>query len=392
MKKILFILSLGFVLIASVAADQEGESWSRLYRRISDIKQKYAIMQNITPLDDRSLEPFLVSSLDELVYGELSQYRTNKSTYADWELLTRAIIQELGDIKAQSAAVTIWDVAETTEAALLKAEALIALGNIRATVYAPEIAIILRNLNYNSREDRADAEIEAYATIVALEKMREDVGFEYVFDASVGWYGDRVTNHASEALGNMSDEPVALLIGIIKSNTNYRYKRFALDKALSLDASSSEKTSAAVTALAEGLKYAESDYDLLLQLSKLRVDAITVLITLGEASPELPDLLDRAINEGDLDEKLIAIQALGSDGSDEAATVLARRLTEFNDRKSSGMAINNDELLLLKQIMFALGESGNQIGIQPMREMAFVGYTPALLRQADEAMAKIGGN
>ena len=150
MKKILLIISLGFVVAATATAGQEGESWARLYRRIPDLKQKYSIMQNITVLDDRSLEPFLLNSLNDLVYGELSQYRTNKSTFNDWELLTRSIIMELGDIKAQSAASTIWDVVKTTEVPLLKAESLIALGNIRAMDYAPDIAMMLRNLNFNT--------------------------------------------------------------------------------------------------------------------------------------------------------------------------------------------------------------------------------------------------
>jgi len=392
MKKILLIISLGFVVVTTATAGQEGESWARLYRRIPDLKQKYSIMQNITALDDRSLEPFLLSSLNDLVYGELSQYRTNKSTFPDWELLTRSIIKELGDIKAQSATSTIWDVVKTAEVPLLKAESLIALGNIRAMDYAPDIAMMLRNLNFNTGNDRDAAEIEAYACVLALEKMKSEVGFEQVFDASVGWYSDRVTDLASQALPSMSDDPVAQLVTIIKGNPDYKYKRYALNTALSLDVTSAEKTSAAVAALSEGLKYSENDYELNLQLVKLRTDAISAMINIGEATPESPRLLNKAIDEGEIDEKLIAIQALGVDGSDEAATILADRLARFNDRQASGISINNEELLLVRQLMFALGESGNQIGIQSLKEMSFVGYTPAILRQADEAMAKIGGN
>ncbi len=392
MKKILLIISFGAVLIASAAGGQEGESWARLYRRIPDLKQKYSIMQNITALDDRSLEPFLLISLNELVYGELSQYRTDKSTFSDWELLTRSIIKELGDIKAQSAVTTIWDIVKTAEVPLLKAESLIALGNIRAMSYAPEIATMLRNLNFNTSNDRDSAEIIAYAAVTALGKMKDDVGFEPVFDASIGWYSDRVSDLAAQELKTLSENPVEQLVGIIKGNPDYKYKRYALKTALSLDVSDSEKTSASVAALSEGLKYSENDYELNLQLTKLRIDAITSLITLGAATPESPRLLDKAIKEGNIDEKLIAIQALGSDGSDEAATVLARRLSDFNERQASGLSLDNEELLLVKQLMFAMGESGNQIGIQPLKEMSFVGFTPAILRQADEAMAKIGGN
>jgi len=391
MKKLLLIISLGFIVIASVSAGQEGESWARLYRRIPDLKQKYSIMQTIAVLDDRSLEPFLLTSLNDLIYGNLSQYRTNKSTYSDWEILTRTIIKELGDVKAQSAADTIWDVVKSAQQPLLKAEALIALGNIRATSYESDITLILRNLNFNTNSDRNAAEIEAYAAIVALEKMKAEVGFEQVFDASVGWYSDRVSDLATQALSIMSDTPVELLSGIILKDPDYKKKRQALNTALSLEAQDSQKISSAVVALSEGLKYSETDYNLKQQLAKLRIDAITALITLGGSSPDSPGLLDKAIDEGEIDEKLIAMQALGSDGSDEAASLLAARLQHFNERQASGLATNNEELLLVRQLMFALGESGNQIGIQPLKEMSFVGYTPAILRQANQALAKIGG-
>ena len=392
MRKLLLIIGLAGVLVASVTADQEGESWARLYRRMPEIKQKYAVMQNIIPLDDRSLEPFLVLSLDELVYGELSHNRTDKMTYDDWEMLTRTIIGELGDIKGLSGAPAIWDVVGTAEVPLLKAEGLIALGNIRALEFAPEIALLLRNLNFNVREDRDAAEIEAYAAIVAMEKMKADIGYEPLFFASIGWYQNRVTDYAEEALLSISDDPTPMMIEIMEHASDYSHKRLALEVALKSDASASGKGTAAVSALAEGLKYAENDFERRRELANLRIDAITALITLGESAPESPLLLDNAIDEGEMDEKLIAIQALGSDGSDGATEILARRLSEFNERQASGLAPDQEEIIIVRQLIYALGESGSQIGIQALKEMSFAGYTPAILRQADEALAKIGGN
>jgi hypothetical protein len=54
--------------------------------------------------------------------------------------------------------------------------------------------------------------------------------------------------------------------------------------------------------------------------------------------------------------------------------------------------VNQEERILVKQLIYALGESGNVIGIQPVKEMSLVGYTPAVLRLADEAMVKINSN
>lgn len=392
MKKILLIFILGALVMASAAADQEGESWSRLYRRMPDIKQKYMIMQNIMPLDDASLEPFLVSSLEDLVYGDLSQYRSNRNTYDDWEILTRSIIGELGDLKAVSGAAVIWDVVETAEVPLLKAEALIALGNIRAMRYAPDIAVILRNLNFNTRSDRNAAELEAYGAVAALDKLKVAEGFEPLFYASIGWYQDRVTAYAAEALRSVSDDPIPSFTDVLVLAADYSVKRKALDMALETDSPANSKISIVVSALSEGLKYSENDYERRRQLANLRMDAITAMITLDQSTPELPRLLDKAITEGEVDEQLIAIQALGVDGSDAAAEILARRLSEYNERQASGLAVNQEEIILVRQLIFAIGESGNILGNQPLKEMSFVGYTPALLRLANEAMAKINGN
>jgi len=392
MKKLLSLAILLGMLSAYAGADQSGESWSRLYRRMPDIKQKYSIIQNIAPLDDRTLEPFLLSSLNQLVYGDLAAYRTDRAAYDDWEILTRALVHELGDIKAQSAGAVIWDVVRSAETPLLKAEGLIALGMIRASEYAPEIALILRNLNFNTRTDRDNAEIEAYGAVISLEKLKDQAGFEPLFYAAVGWYQDRVTEAAENALLSLNDDPTPQLILVMKSTANYTEKRQALALGMKSNAPAASKVSLAAECLREGLKYAETDYQKNRDLENLRIEAINALITLDSASPDSPALINKAIDRGRTDEKLIAIQALSVDGGDIAVEFLAGRLSSFNLRQSSGLALNREELILIRQLVFALGEARNPLGLESLQEMAFVDYTPAILRQADEAIAKINGN
>lgn len=388
-KKIITLAGVSVLLTLSAFSTESGETWSRIYRRVTDLEQKFAIMQNIAPLDDKSLEPFLTSSLEDLVYGDLSQYRRTPATYDDWEVLTRLIVKELGDIKAQDASTVIWDVVRTAEVPLLKAEALISLGEIRAVEYAPEIATILRNLNFNTRQDNQAAEIEAYGAVTALDKMKDPSGLEPLFYAAVGWYSDRITTYAGEAVLGLSDDPASMLMPVLMDAQDYAQKRQAFALAMNSDSPRESKTDAAVVALKEGLKYAETDPSRIRQLANLRSDAITNLISLQASHPDAPPLLDQAIDEGDMDEALIAIQALGVDGSSEAAGILARRLSKFNERQEAGLAVNQDETLLLRQLIFALGEAGDEVGLQPLTEMAYVGYTPALVRQAEEAIKKI---
>ncbi|MDT8299377.1 MAG: hypothetical protein RQ801_13815, partial [Spirochaetaceae bacterium] len=62
MKKIITLAGFSVLLTLSAFSEESGETWSRTYRRVTDLEQKFAIMQNIAPLDDKSLEPFLTSS------------------------------------------------------------------------------------------------------------------------------------------------------------------------------------------------------------------------------------------------------------------------------------------------------------------------------------------
>ncbi len=388
-KKLLTIIALGALLAANLGADQAGQSWARLYRRLEDLKQKNEILQNITPLDDRSLEPFFLESLNDLVYGDLSKYRESRNTYDDWELLTRTIVKELGDIKGQTAAETVWEVARTAEVPLLKSESLIALGQMRALEYAEPIATMLRNINFNTRSDKDAAEIEAYGAVVALDKLKDSVGFESLFYASIGWYSDRVTDLADEAALTVSGNPVPALDAILLKAEDYRDKRAALNMALRSDASEADKAGIASTALAEGLKYSESDYTLVRQLANLRSDAVRGMIEYGVSDGETAGLLNEAVDEGDMDEKLISLQALGMAGTDEAVTFLADRLSYYNDRQISGLGLNNEELTIVKQLIYALGISGNEIALDPLSQMSYLDYTPALIRESKEAIDRI---
>ena len=304
-------------------ASQVGESLSRLYRRLQSIEQKYTVMLDLVALDDRSLEPFYVRSLNELVYGDLTHYRANKSTFDQWEALTRTIVMELGDIKGQSASIPIWQLARTAESSMLKAESLIALGRMNAQEYAPKISTMLQVLNLNQRPDKEAAEIEAYGAVTALGRMKADDGLEPVFYASIGWYQDRVTELADKFLLTSFKDPVPALIAIIEDAQEYPVKRKALEVVFRTEAPVEEKVKAPLIALQLGLHSNETDKALKIEQAKLRMDAITAYITLDTSHPSMPVLLNDSIDEGVLDEKLIAIQALGTDGSISAVEKLS---------------------------------------------------------------------
>lgn len=390
LKQILLILL--FSAAASLSAVSNAASLARLYKVIPVLEVKYSLMQELTILNDRSLEPFYTEALDELVYGELARYRIDKSTRAMWVEITRLVVEELGEIKGQNIAEPLWDLARTAESSLLKSDSLAVLGRIQATEYADSIAESLQVLNLNDRPDKDNAEIEAYGAIVALSRLQGPKGFEALFYASFGWYRDNTIKLADRIILTSFKEPIPLLTDIIKAAEYNPPKTIALKTALRVDAPNTEKLKAVVAALEEGLYRSGSDKSYKNELADLRLSAIEAYIDIGESYPGVPKLLEQSIDEGDITEKLSAIKALGTDGSSEAVAELSHMLTAYSDRQNNGVTLSNDEDLIVRQLAFSLGEANSSEGLPALEWAAVSDYTPALQSQINQIIKKIQGN
>lgn len=377
------------VLIGQVGAGDRSEVWKRMYNRAFTIEQQYAIMQNIVAMDD----PSLIDVLDSALADQISSLEDNlnRTEMAQKEELMRLIVNELSSLKAEESAGTIFTLYNTVDNHILKADCLVALGNIRAIDLVPQISTILRNLNFNTSDNVQVAEILAYASIISLERMRDINGFEQVFYASQGWYTRRVKERAAEALASISSDPTEPILDIMGgAYSDYRTKLIALQVQNASEAPLENKSKAAVLALSEGLRYSANDKTEGDQLSKLRQEAMIALINNGYKDPEIvPNLsktYDRAI---DISERLIAIQALGSNGSNEAIAFMSDIMTEFNDRQLSGIAADQTELIYIRQFISSLGYSGNVNAKPVLLEVQFSDYTPAIVRLAKEAISNL---
>lgn len=388
-SRIILLLTL-FSLPFSLFAGDQSEVWTRLYRRAISFEQKEMILNNIVKLDDRAFEPVLIEALEEM-NGDLQKFRGDVVLMMQWIKMTRMIVKELGELKSLDAEDQIFFVATHTDDSLLVADALIALGNIRSVKYAPEVATILRNLNFNTQQiNRDNAEIEAYGAVMALQKMREPIGFEPVFYSYIGWYSKRTKNLAGEALKYITEDPTEPILAIVKE-ADYDVKKTALFVEKESSAPADNKNKIAVLALEEGLKYQTADKIEQDELSKLRIEAMKVLIENkandDAASPFLSEIIKR---DYDVNETLYSLYALGVIGSDKAVDILSTRLALFNKRQQEGIAASQKELGYIKQIIKSIGMSGNKSGSGVLAEVQFSDYTPAINRLARESAAQLG--
>ncbi|MDC7241146.1 MAG: hypothetical protein PQJ50_12390 [Spirochaetales bacterium] len=366
------------------------EVWSRLYRRSSSLEQKEMVLENIVRLNDRAVEPVLIEAIDEMIANQ-EKFRGDRALMLKWVEMTDMIVKALGSMKSRDAEDQVWFVVNhPADNSLLKANALIALGEMRATTYASDISTMLRNLNFNTQQsNRESAEIEAYACVLALQKMRQPVGFEPVFYAATGWYSRRTKDLAVEALKTIADDPTEQILGIMV-NADYSTKRTALAVENNSNAPLENKNSVAVTALEEGLKYQTNDRSEQDDLSKLRIDAIKSLIQneakTDDAVPLLKTTIDRA---SDFNETIYAYYALGVIASDAAVDVLSEKLIMYNERQASGLNASQAQLDYIRQIINSIGMSGNSRGMSALTEVQFSNYTPAINRLAKQAMEKL---
>ena len=372
-------------------AGDQAEVWSRLYRRAISTEQKEMILKNIVQMDDRAFEPVLMEALEEM-NGNQEKFRGDIALMIKWVDMTRLIVQELGELKTLDAEDQIFFVATHTDDPLLIADALVALGNIRSVKYAPDIATILRNLNFNTqKENRDNAEIQAYGAVMALQKMREPVGFEPVFYSYIGWYSKRTKNLAGEALKYITEDPTEPVMNIMEE-ADYDVKKTALMVEKDSSAPAENKNRVAILGLEEGLKYQTADRIEQDELSKLRIEAIKILIeSESKDEPAVPFLKEIFRRNHDANESLYALYALGVIGSDSALEVLTDNLAKFNQRQQDGLKATREELEFIKQIIKSIGMSGNQLGMGVLTEVQFSDYTPAINRLAKEAINALGG-
>ncbi len=361
------------------------EVWSRLYKQGDNMSYKEAAIRSMVLTDDPRVAPVLVDALIEM-NGLQQNYLSNSYLRTQWASIATILVRALGKYKANEAQDALWFVVVNPAMnSVLRADALMALGDIRARAYAPQIAMVLRNLNFNSQPENTDgAEIEAYGAVYALQRLQEPVGFEPTFYAATGWYSKRTRDFAMASLPALLQDPSDELIRIMKAG-DYSFKLAPLKVGLRLLSTPEAKNKLALAALQEGLFYRPTDKVNQDRLSKLRQNAIVAMIDNRikdeEAVPFLADAVKRDFNSTEV---LYAYKALGYLGNQEAVDFLIERLNYYSNRQASGIAMGHSQLSYVKQIIHAMGLAGDPRAIMALTVVEFSDFTPSIIRLAQE--------
>ncbi len=370
--------------------------WTRIYRSAETLERRHEVALAMVEQDEPLLAPLFVEALSWLVADERSHTALTKRQ--PYNRMLTLVITELGELRAVEAAPVVMQVVEFTEDDVVRAAAVAALGRMGAQEVAPDLAVLLRNLNFESagrqgaREQRQLKERLARETVVALGRLRQVVGFEQAFFASIGWYSrdSGVAKQAQLAMNKMVSDPSPLFEDMIRSNADFDVKLAALEAQDNSPAPDAGKVTAAVAALEQGLIHQPSNSTEEVTLSRLRNRAAEMIINYGEGDELAIADLKRAIYiDYDINERLAEITALRVIGTDAAITVLTEYLRYQNQRQLEG--IGPRDYRTIRATLRALGESGSQIGGEAITMVEFSGWTPAVEQAAAEALQMLDG-
>lgn len=387
MRKALLMAVAMAALPLALAANERVRVYAFILGQADTIAQKHAAASALAELGDESAAPRLADLLDELVAARSAIRRGSETE--DYERLTRVVVKALGDWRYANAAPSIYRVVEDSADPLSRAEALIALGSMRAAEYAGRIALLLRNLTMSPPADRDGAEKVAYGAVLALERMRSPVGFSPLFSASEGWYSRRVKEQAERSLEVVLPDPSAEIKAMMAVDLSPRIIK-SLALAMRSQASVESKREIASLALARGIAMSPGrDRPEQVSLAALRVEAMNALVSLSDKSGANAAALAEAYRIGPTDERLVALRALGVNGSPEAAQALSAIILALNNDMSAGLVNQTQNSLMLAALQNAAANKQKSLAAALILVQNNPKLSSAITRQAGQSLREI---
>ena len=309
--------------------------------------------------------------------------------------LAQALAALVGEEKYSTAAPDLWRAVGAFSAPLVKAEAMISLGKLRATEFLDPVIRVLSDLNAAPPRGKEEADSKgqiARGAIIALEKFRDTSGYLPVFIMSVGTYPERIKELARATLPIILEDPSTLLTEQVIKSSSYAppVKFVALQTIENANAPDASKATAAVAALSEGWRATTNDVRQRGQIAEMRKTCIDMIRRYGPRDSAVYPLLERSYKEGlDDKEKLDSIQALGTLASEDSAKLLNSFLMILVSKMQSG-ALSRTDNDLIRAIIPAMGSAGSASSRAPLRALiAMDAATNAVKNLANDALAKL---
>lgn len=316
-----------------LVADESADVYRLLYTQAETQRQKYIAIKVMVDMNDPVLATVLAGSLKDMLVADTSKFASQDQDYYSKALILAC--QGLGNFLYDDAQDDLMFLVRNGKEPQVRAEAMIALGKMKALAYVGDIAGILRDLNANASANKDSAEILANGAILALGKMGDVRGWTEVFYASQGWYSNRIRYTAEEILAAMVNDPSPAVSDIV-AKESVKLKILALRYETRSKAGRDNRIAVYLAALRQGLSAAATASSDAALAKSLRTAAVEGLVSQAEASPESLGLYKQFWPVGDTDERLLILSACGMNKSDDCAALFTSIINELNLKKAGG--------------------------------------------------------
>ena len=380
------LLAAAFICFAST---EEVDVYAFLYRNAATNSAQLDILQHMAEARLIGAGEFYAQALRRLVaeYGNIRD-ATERNAADEQAMILSAL---LGAERYTQAAPDLLQVAERFVNPLVRAEALMALGRIRAVDYLPQVIRILDSMNAGAPGgDNLYGERVAFGAIISLEKYGNSQGYLPVFASSTGWYSRRIRDQATRSLPLISRNPTPFMLQVIRGpGHSLATKLSALETIEASQVENNDKSRVAVAALSEGWRINVSNTQDRTRLANMRKLAIDMINRYRSDDEAIYPLLEQSYRQGvDTQEKLAAITAIASQRTDEAARSLSGFLTDLNTRSARGVTTREDEQMV-RAIIPALGHTGRPAARAALTSVAGANWTNAVVTLARNALREL---
>jgi len=388
MKRIITFFVIFTIILGALNAQGQGtDYYTQRFNDLPTMQGKFGIVKDA--VKDKAATPeFLLDVLKYLVsvYKNVRGGPENKTA----DEMARYVSSRIGDAQYKAAGPSLWQGANDFSDPTARAEALIAMGKVKATEFLPHVIKLLNDTTTAGKGTKGDQETIALGAIKALEEYGDISGYIPVYFASMGWYSDKVRSTAKDVLTKLSNNPTEPLLTILKTPSyDFPQKYTALQSLQASNASPQQKSQGAVAALADAIRAGSKSIGQSSTLGGIRKLAMDMIRAYGSDDDAVYPLLDNCYRRGmNPEEQVFAIATLSALRSDEAVRRLSNYIYDLNDNLYWGTITKNDERMA-RSIIPALGNTGNAKAKDALRSILQNDWVPDIHKLAQDALKKL---
>jgi hypothetical protein len=388
-----FLITTAFIIQGFVAFAQQADSdpFVDLYNRSATWQEKLAILREITSSDGGDYLDFYAKAFSDflMVYANV---RTGSTEWMSANNIAHILITELVAARHEGSGDDFWRCYQVVTDSTVRAEALVALGELKIDSRFADVVRVVAQLNGQTNPtNRQNDENIAAGGFVALEKYGKPEGYLEAFIGSESWYREFVKKTANSALSALLTDPARLLPDIIEAaDYSTALKQKALEYVHNSTLANDQKAEVASKALIQGWRSFSHDRRIQRELTDFRRLALQMIRQYGsnEAAATYT-AMRRSLQDGNLDEKLDCIPALGALKTPESLTVILDYVQRLNENRRVGASQPVDDRLM-RSFIPAMRESSDPRVKDALFQIQSAPWSNTVLGMVKDALDKIG--